>query len=172
MRLCIDYGQLNRVIVKKHYPLPCIDDQLKGARVFFKIDLRSGYQHVLIRDEDVPKTTFRTRYKHYEFRVMPFGLTNALATFMDLMNRVFKPYHDLFVIVFIDDILIYNKGNVEHMKHLKLVLEKLRKHQLYAKFSKCQFWFLGHVVFAREFSWTLRRFLQWQRGNNRRMSQK
>ncbi|KAM1521892.1 hypothetical protein ACFX10_012067 [Malus domestica] len=160
MRLCIDYRQLNRVTVKNRYPLPRIDDlfdQLKGAQIFSKIDLRSGYHQLLIREGDVPKTAFRTRYGHFEFRVMPFGLTNAPAAFMDLMNRVFRPYLDRFVIVFIDDILIFSKSVSEHKKHLRLVLERLSSEQLYAKFSKCQFWltqisFLGHVVSAEGIS--------------------
>ncbi|CAL8163124.1 unnamed protein product [Prunus armeniaca] len=138
MRLCIDYRQLNKVTVRNRYPLPRIDDlfdQLKGAKYFSKIDLRSGYHQLRVREEDIPKTAFRTHYGHYEFLVMPFGLTNAPAVFMDLMNRVFRPYLDRFVIVFIDDILT------------------LRRKQLYAKFSKCQFWldrvvFLGHVISA------------------------
>ncbi|XP_070668685.1 uncharacterized protein [Malus domestica] len=154
LRLCIDYRQLNRVTIKNRYPLPRIDDlfdQLKGACVFSKIDLRSGYYQLKIKDEDVPKTAFRTRYGHYEFLVMPFGLTNAPAAFMRLMNEVFQQYLDKFVIVFIDDILVYSKSKADHIRHLNLVLKKLREHQLYAKFSKCQFWltevaFLGHVV--------------------------
>ncbi|CAL9012278.1 unnamed protein product, partial [Prunus brigantina] len=156
MRLCIDYRQLNKVTVRNKYPLPRIDDlfdQLKGAKVFSKIDLRSGYHQLQIREEDVPKTAFRTRYGHYEFLVMPFGLTNAPAAFMDLMNRVFRRYLDRFVIVFIDDILVYSKSRKAHMKHLEIVLGTLRRRQLYAKFSKCQFWldrisFLGHVISA------------------------
>ncbi|XP_039117955.1 uncharacterized protein LOC120253788 [Dioscorea cayenensis subsp. rotundata] len=154
MRLCIDYRQLNRVTIKNKYPLPRIDDlfdQLKGAKVFSKIDLRSGYHQLKIKSEDVPKTAFRTRYGHYEFLVMPFGLTNAPAAFMDLMNRVFRPYLDKFVIVFIDDILVYSPSNEEHAQHLRIVLQTLREKKLYAKFSKCEFWlyevgFLGHVV--------------------------
>ena len=157
LRLCIDYRQLNRVTIKNRYPLPRIDDlfdQLKGACVFSKIDLRSGYYQLKIRDDDVPKTAFRTRYGHYEFLVMPFGLTNAPAAFMNLMNRVFHPYLDRFVIVFIDDILVYSKNEVEHARHLRLVLQTLRANKLYAKFSKCQFWldhvsFLGHVISAQ-----------------------
>ncbi|KAL0543546.1 hypothetical protein IC582_018644 [Cucumis melo] len=154
MRLCIDYRELNKVTVKNRYPLPRIDDlfdQLQGATVFSKIDLRSGYHQLRIKDEDVPKTTFRFRYGHYEFIVMSFGLTNAPAVFMDLMNRVFREFLDTFVIVFIDDILIYSKTEAEHEKHLRMVLQTLRDNKLYAKFSKCEFWlkqvsFLGHVV--------------------------
>ncbi|KAA0051925.1 pol protein [Cucumis melo var. makuwa] len=154
MRLCIDYRELNKVTVKNRYPLPRIDDlfdQLQGATVFSKIDLRSGYHQLRIRDSNIPKTAFCSRYGHYEFIVMSFGLTNAPAVFMDLMNRVFKDFLDSFVIVFIDDILIYSKTEVEHEKHLHQVLETLRANKLYAKFSKCEFWlkmvtFLGHVV--------------------------
>ena len=156
MRMCIDYRQLNKVTIKNKYPLPRIDDlfdQLQGARVFSKIDLRSGYHQLRIRASDVPKIAFRTRYGHYEFLVMSFGLTNAPAAFMELMNRVFRPYLDLFVIVFIDDILIYSRSQEEHEKHLRVVLQTLKDSQLYAKFSKCEFWlssvaFLGHVVSA------------------------
>ncbi|GJY17925.1 putative nucleotidyltransferase, ribonuclease H [Tanacetum coccineum] len=140
--------------LKNRYPLPRIDDlfdQLQGSSVYSKIDLRSGYHQLRVREEDIPKTAFRTRYGHYEFQVMPFGLTNAPAVFMDLMNRVCKPYLDKFVIVFIDDILIYSKNKQEHEEHLKLILELLKKEELYAKFSKCEFWipkvqFLGHVI--------------------------
>ncbi|GKD10411.1 putative reverse transcriptase domain-containing protein [Tanacetum coccineum] len=153
-RMCIDYRELNKLTVKNRYPLPRIDDlfdQLQGSSVYSKIDLRSGYHQLRVREEDIPKTAFRTRYGHYEFQVMPFGLTNAPAVFMDLMNRVCKPYLDKFVIVFIDDILIYSKNKQEHEEHLKLILELLKKEQLYAKFSKCEFWipkvqFLGHVI--------------------------
>ena len=142
LRLCIDYRELNKVIIRNQYPLPRIDDlfdQLQGARVFSKIDLRSGYHQLKIRSEDVPKTVFKTRYGHYEFLVMPFGLTNAPAVFMDLMNMIFHPYLDQFVIVFIDDILIYSGSKEDHEKHLRVVLQILRENQLYAKFSKCQF---------------------------------
>ncbi|GJV76398.1 putative reverse transcriptase domain-containing protein [Tanacetum coccineum] len=152
--MCIDYRELNKLIVKNHYPLPRIDDlfdQLQGSSVYSKIDLRSGYHQLRVREEDIPKTAFRTRYGHYEFQVMPFGLTNAPAVFMDLMNRVCKPYLDKFVIVFIDDILIYSKNKQEHEEHLKLILELIKKEELYAEFSKCEFWipkveFLGHVI--------------------------
>ena len=145
---------MNKRTVKNKYPLPRIDDlfdQLHGASYFSKIDLRSGYHQLKVKKEDVAKTAFRTRYGHYEFLVMPFGLTNAPAAFMDLMNRVCRPFLDHFVIVFIDDILIYSKSEDEHRKHLKAVLEVLREKKLYAKFSKCEFWirevqFLGHVI--------------------------
>ncbi|GJV95170.1 putative reverse transcriptase domain-containing protein [Tanacetum coccineum] len=153
-RMCIDYRELNKLTVKNRYPLLRIDDlfdQLQGARHFSKIDLRSGYHQLRVHEDDIPKTVFRTRYGHFEFTVMPFGLTNAPTVFMDLMNRVCKPYLDKFVIVFIDDILIYSKSKEEHEVHLRLVLELLKKEKLYAKFSKCKFWlqevhFLGHVV--------------------------
>ncbi|GJX46470.1 putative reverse transcriptase domain-containing protein [Tanacetum coccineum] len=152
--MCIDYRELNKLTVKNRYPLPRIDnllDQLQGSRVYSKIDLRSGYHQLRVREEDISKTAFRTRYGHYEFQVMPFGLTNAPTFFMDLMNRVCKPYLDRFVIVFIDDILIYFKSRKEHEGHLKLILNLLKKEELYAKFSKCEFWlskvqFLGHMI--------------------------
>ncbi|GJU79334.1 putative reverse transcriptase domain-containing protein [Tanacetum coccineum] len=153
-RMCIDYRELNKLTVKNRYPLPRIDDlfdQLQGSSIYSKIDLRSGYHQLRVREEDIPKTAFRTRYGHYEFQVMPFGLTNAPAVFMDLMNRVCKPYLDKFVIVFIDDILICSRNEKEHKEHLKTILELLKKEELYAKFSKCEFWintvkFLGHVI--------------------------
>ena len=134
MRLCIDYRELNRVTVRKKYPLPRIDDlfdQLQGAQVFSKIDLRSGYHQLKIKGEDIPKTAFRTRYGHYEFLVMPFGLTNAPTAFMDLMNRVFHEYLDCFVIVFIDDILIFSKSMEEHEEHLRIFFQILREKKLY-----------------------------------------
>nr|GEU32509.1 putative reverse transcriptase domain-containing protein [Tanacetum cinerariifolium] len=140
--------------MKNRYPLPWIDDlfdQLQGSSVYSKIDLRSGYHQLRVREQDVPKTAFRTRYGHYEFQVMPFRLTNAPAVFIDLMNRVFKPYLDKFVIVFIDDILIYSKNEKEYKEHLKAILELLKKEKLYAKFSKCEFWIpiLGHFIDSR-----------------------
>ncbi|GKC17832.1 putative reverse transcriptase domain-containing protein [Tanacetum coccineum] len=142
-RMCIDYRELNKLTVKNHYPLPRIDDlsdQLQGLSVYSKIDLQSGYHQLHIKEEDIPITAFRTRYGHFEFQVMPFGLTNAPAVFMDLMNRVCKQYLHKFVIVFIDDILVYSKDGEEHEKHLKIILELLKKERLYAKFSKCDFW--------------------------------
>ncbi|KAJ9566126.1 hypothetical protein OSB04_002092 [Centaurea solstitialis] len=153
-RMCIDYRELNKITIKNRYPLPRIDDlfdQLQGATYFSKIDFRSGYHQMRVREEDIPKTAFRTRYGHYEFLVMPFGLTNAPAVFMDLMNRVCRPYLDKFVIVFIDDILIYSQSKEDHEQHLRSILELLKAEELYAKFSKCEFWirevhFLGHVV--------------------------
>ncbi|GJS98719.1 reverse transcriptase domain-containing protein [Tanacetum coccineum] len=152
--MCIDYRELNKLTVKNRYPLPRIDDlfdQLQGSSVYSKIDLRSGYHQLRVMDEDIPKTTFRTRYRHYEFHVIPFGLTNTPAVFIDLMNLVCKPYLDKFVIVFIDDILIYSHNKEEHADHLRIILELLKKEKLYAKFSKCDFWisivqFLGHVI--------------------------
>ncbi|KAI3754801.1 hypothetical protein L1987_54592 [Smallanthus sonchifolius] len=142
-RMSIDYRELNKLTIKNRYPLPRIDDlfdQLQGSTCFSKIDLRSGYHQLRVLDEDIPKTAFRSRCGHYEFMVMPFGLTNAPVVFMDLMNRVCKPYLDKFVIVFIDDILIYSKTKAEHEQHLRLILELLKKEQLYAKLSKCEFW--------------------------------
>ncbi|GJW55786.1 putative reverse transcriptase domain-containing protein [Tanacetum coccineum] len=153
-RMCIDYRELNKLTIKNRYPLPKIDylfDQLQCSSIYSKIDLRSSYHQLRVREEDIPTTAFRTRYEHYEFQVMPFGLTNAPAVFMDLMNRVCKPYLDKFVIVFIDDILIYSRNEEEHASHLRIILELLRKEKLYAKFSKCDFWihivqFLGHLI--------------------------
>ncbi|GJZ53934.1 putative reverse transcriptase domain-containing protein [Tanacetum coccineum] len=155
-RMCIDCRELNKLTVKNRYPLPRIDDlfdQLQGSNIYSKIDLRSGYHQLRVREQDIPKMTFRTRYGHYEFQVMPFGLTNAPTVFM-LMNRVCKPYLDKFAIVFIDDILIYSRDEKEHEEHLKAILELLKKEKLYAKFSKCEFWiskvqFLGHVIDSR-----------------------
>jgi hypothetical protein len=160
MRLCIDYRELNRVTIKNKYPLPRIDDlfdQLKDAAVFSKLDLRSGYHQVKVKESDVEKTAFRTRYGHYEFLVMPFGVTNAPAVFMDLMNRVFSPFLDKFVVVFIDDILVYSKNREEHEGHLRAVLQLMREKQLFGKLSKCEFWmdsvpFLGHIVSSQGIS--------------------
>nr|GEW09828.1 putative reverse transcriptase domain-containing protein [Tanacetum cinerariifolium] len=141
--MCIDYRELNKLTVKNRYSLSRINDlfdQLQGSSIYSKIDLRSGYHQLRVREEDIPKTAFRTRYGHYEFQVMSFGLRNAPAIFMDLMNRVCKPYLEKFVIVFIDDILIYSKNEQEHGEHLKLILELLKREKLYAKFLKCEFW--------------------------------
>src|SRR6185295_15864686 len=154
LRLCVDYRPLNAVTIKNKYPLPRIDvlfDQLAGARVFSKLDLRSGYHQIKIRPCDIPKTAFSTRYGLYEYLVMSFGLTNAPAYFMYLMNSVFMPDLDKFVVVFIDDILVYSKNEEDHAQHLRIVLQRLRDHKLYAKFSKCAFWldrvkFLGHTI--------------------------
>ena len=154
LRMCVDYRPLNAVTIKNKYPLPRIDilfDQLAKAKVFSKIDLRSGYHQIKIRSEDIPKTAFSTRYGLYEYLVMSFGLTNAPAYFMYLMNSVFMPELDKFVVVFIDDILIYSENETDHEEHLRIVLSRLREHKLYAKFSKCEFWmskvpFLGHIL--------------------------
>jgi hypothetical protein len=140
--MCVDYRPMNAVTVKNKYPLPCINilfDQLSKAKVFSKIDLRSGYHQIKIHLKDVPKTTFSTRYGLYEYLVMSFGLTNAPAHFVYLMNSVFMPKLDKFVVVFIDDILIYSENEEDHAKHLRIVLTRLHEHQLYAKFSKCEF---------------------------------
>ncbi|GJW99885.1 putative nucleotidyltransferase, ribonuclease H [Tanacetum coccineum] len=153
-RMCIDYRELNKLTIKNCYPLPKINDmfdQLQGSQYFSKIDLMSGYHQLRVHDDDIPKTAFRTRYGHFEFIVMPFGLTNAPAVFMDLINQVCRPYLDKFVIVLIDDILIYSRTREEHEMHLGLVLELLKKEILYVKFFKCEFWlqevqFLGHVI--------------------------
>nr|GEZ21237.1 putative reverse transcriptase domain-containing protein [Tanacetum cinerariifolium] len=153
-RMCIDYRELNKLTIKNRYPLPRVDDlfdQLQGLSVYSKIDLRFGYHQLRVREKHIPITAFRTRYGHYEFQVMPFGLTNAPLVFMDLMNRVCRPFLDKFVIVFIDDILIDSKNKEEHEEHLRIILELLQKEKLYAKFSKYEFWldslkFLGHVI--------------------------
>jgi hypothetical protein len=151
----MDYHSLNEVTIKNKYPLPRIDDlfdQLKGACIFSKFDLRSGYHQLKNRASDIPKTSFITRYVLYEYTVMSFGLTNAPAYFMYLLNKVFMEYLDKFVVVFIDDILIFSKNEEEHDKHLHMVLQRLRENQLYAKLNKCEFWlkevsFLGHIIF-------------------------
>ncbi|GJS00891.1 putative reverse transcriptase domain-containing protein [Tanacetum coccineum] len=142
-RMCIDYRELNKLTVKNRYPLLMIVDlfdQLQGLQFFSKIDLRSGYHQLRVHEDDIPNTAFITRYGNFKFTVLPFGLTNALVVFMDLMNKVCRPYLDKFVIVFIDDILIYSKTREEHVEHLRFVLELLKKEKLYAKFSKCEFW--------------------------------
>jgi hypothetical protein len=152
--MCVDYRSLNDVTIKNKYPLPRIEDlfnQMRGARVFSKIDLKSGYHQMKIRPSNIPKMAFSTRYGLYEFTIMLFGLTNAPANFMNLMNKVFMEYLDRFVVVFIDNILIYSKNDSDHEEHLQMVLRKLRDNQLYAKYSKCEFWidevpFLGHII--------------------------
>jgi hypothetical protein len=154
LHLHVDYRPQNAITIKNKYPLPCIDilfDQLAGAQVFSKIDLCSGYHQIKTRDEDIPKTAFSMRYGLYEYLVMSFGLTNAPAHFMYLMNSVFMPELNKFVVVFIEDILVYSKSTEDHEEHLRVVLQRLWDHQLYAKFSKCEFWinevpFLGHVI--------------------------
>ena len=136
------YRGLNQVTVKNKYPLPYIEelfDQLEGAKVLSKLDLRQEYYQLKIKTEDIPKTTFNTRYGHDEFLVILFGLTNAPTIFLNLMQRVFRPYLDQFVVIFIDDILVYSKSEEEHERHLRMVLQMLREHHLYAKFSKCEF---------------------------------
>jgi hypothetical protein len=141
LRLCVDYRPLNTVTIKNKYPLPRIDilfDQLAGAKIFSKIDLHSGYHQIKIKPSDVPKMAFSTRYELYEYLVMSFGLTNAPAYFMYLMNSVFMPELDKFVVVFIDDILIYSKTKDDHANHIHVVLQRLRDHRFYAKFSKCE----------------------------------
>jgi hypothetical protein len=153
-RMCVDYRSLNEVTIKNKYPLPRINDlfdQLRGACVFSNIDLLSGYHQLKIHAIDILKTTFTTRYGLYEYTVMSFGLTNAPAYFMYLMNKVFMEFLNKFVVVFIDDILVFSKTKEEHAEHLRLVLQKLREHKLYAKRSKCEFLskevsFLVHVV--------------------------
>jgi hypothetical protein len=147
--MCIDYRSLNDVTIKNKYPLPWFEDlfdQMTGASVFSKIDLRSRYHQLKIRELDIPKTAFRTRYRLYGYTVMSFGLANTPAHFMYLMNKVFMEYLDKFVVVFIDGILIFSKTEEEHEKRLRLILEKLRSNKLYAKFSKCEFW-LTEVAF-------------------------
>jgi hypothetical protein len=153
-RMCIDYRALNEVTVKNKYPLPRIEDlfdQLKVANVFSKIDMRLGYHQLMIRPTDIPKTSFITKYGLYEFMVMSFGLTNVPAYFMYLMNNVFMDYLDTFIVVLIDDILVYYQNEQEHEEHLRKVLQRLQDCQLYTKLSKCKFWisevlFLGHII--------------------------
>jgi hypothetical protein len=156
IRLCVDYRPHNSITIKKKYPLPHIDllfDQLAGAQVFSKINLHSEYHQIKIHVEYIPKTTFSTRYNLYEYLIMSFGLTNAPVHFMYLMNFVFISELDKFVMIFIDDILIYSKNIEEHEEHLRIVFQQLREHKLYAKFRKCEFWsdevsFLGHVILS------------------------
>ena len=168
---------MNRSTIKNRYPFPQIDDfcdRLRGARVHSKIDLCTGDHRLRVREADIPKTVFRTRYGHFKFIVMPFRLTNDPAAFMDLMHRVFQPYLNRFVVVFMNDILIYSKSKEDHEGHLRVVLQTLREHQLYAKFRKCEFWlievrFLGHVVLASEVSMDLEKFeavMSWERPNS------
>src|SRR3954463_5244653 len=152
--MCVDYRPLNLATIKNKYPLPRINDlydQLAGSSVFSKMDLRLGYHQIKIRNEDIPKRAFTTRYGLYEYTVKSFGLTNAPTTFSRLMNYIFMEYLDKFVVVYLDDIFIYSKNKEEHAEHLRLILEKLREHKLYAKYSKCEFWlpevtYLGHVI--------------------------
>ena len=154
LKMCIDYRQVNKDTIKNKYPLPQIDDlfdQLQGGNYFSKIDLRSGYHQLRVREKNIPKTVFPTTYGHYEFRVMSFGLTNASTELIDLMNRVFQNYLDAFVIVFIGQFFAYSLNEAKNIEHLRVVLQVLKKQQLYAKYSKCEFWlrsvvFLGHVI--------------------------
>ena len=172
-RLCVDYRQLNKLTIKNKYPLSRIDnlmDQLHGVADFSKIDLRSGYHQIRVKFDDVQKTAFISRYGHYEYVVMPFGVTNAPALFMDYMNRIFRPFLDKFVVVFINDILIYSRTHEEHVEHLRTILSILREKQLYAKLSKCVWMtsvqFLGHMISAKGISVDLSKVevvLKWER---------
>ena len=153
-RFCVDYRRLNDAIVKNKFPLPIIDellDELAGAAVFSKLDLQAGYHQIRMREEDESKTVFKTHHGHFQFRVMPFGLTNAPATFQCLMNAIFGKYVRKFVIIFLDDILVFSETMEEHLEHLRIVFKLLRAHQLYVKESKCTFAcdhidYLGHVI--------------------------
>ena len=156
-RLCVDYRPLNKKTIKNKYPLPNINElfeQLKGAKVFSKLDLRMGYHQIRIHEQDIPKTAFRTSFGSYEYTVMSFGLVNAPPTFSRMMNFIFNPYTNEFVLVYLDDILVFSKNKKDHAKYLCLVLDKLREYQFYAKFSKCEFWldevlYLGHIISAK-----------------------
>jgi hypothetical protein len=181
-RLCVDYRALNQVTIKNKYPLPRIDvlfEQLRGAQVFSNFDLNSGYHQLRIHEEDIEKSSFSTRYGHFEFIVMSFGLTNAPAAFMEAMNRMLHEFLDDFVVLFLDDILIYSKTEEEHEWHLHLVLGALRKNQFYGKLKKCAFWlsevaFLGHVINQHHMAWRLtpRMSLLWWSGRDPLVSQK
>ena len=168
LRLCVDYRELNKITIKNKYPLSCI------VGVFSKIDLRSGYHQTRIKLEDIPKTAFRIRYGHYEFTMIPFKLTNALVAFIDLMNRVFRPYLDKFLVVFTDDILVYSRDKVEHTQHLHIILQTLTKHQLYAKLKKYKFWseevvFLGHGVSKariKVYPQKIKAIMEWPKSTN------
>ena len=152
----MDYRGLNKEIVKDKFPIPMVDellDELQGTRVFFKLELRIGYHQISMKEEDIENKAFKTHEGHYEYLVMPFGFTNAPSTFQALMNEVFRPYLRKFVLVFFDDILVYNKGMQKHASHLKMVLQTLADHQLYAKMSKCVFVaseveYLGHIIYG------------------------
>jgi hypothetical protein len=176
-RLCVDYRALNAVTIKNKYPLPRIDvlfEQLRGEKIFSKIVLNSGYHQLRIKEEDIEKTAFRTRYGHYEYIVMSFGLTNAPAAFMEAMNRMLHEYLNDFIVVFLDDILIYSKSEEEHDGYLSLVLEGLQKNQFCAKMKKCAFWlsevsFLGHVINQHGISVDPKNIaivVKWQRPSN------
>lgn len=153
-RFCVDYWRLNDATIKNKFPLPIVDellDELAGAAVFSKLDLRAGYHQIRMREEYEDKTAFKTHHGHFQFRVMPFGLTNAPATFQCLMNAIFSKYIRKFVIIFLDDILVFGETMEEHLEHLRLVFELLREHQLFVKASKCSFAcdhidYLGHVI--------------------------
>ncbi|GIL79609.1 hypothetical protein Vretifemale_8871, partial [Volvox reticuliferus] len=154
LRMCIDYRGLNAATVKNRYPLPRVDDlldKLKGSAYFSSIDLQQGYNQIRISESDIPKTAFRTPFGHYEYTVLSFGLTNAPATFQAVMDRIFRPYIDKFIICYLDDILVFSKTREEHLQHLRQVFEILRREQLYAKRTKChwaqpQVEYLGHIV--------------------------
>ena len=177
LRMCIDYKRLNQMTIKNKYPLPRIDelfDQLQGAEYFLKIDLRSGYYQLRVRESDVPKTAFWTRYGHYEFLVMPFGLTNVPAVFMALMSKIFTPYLGQLIVVFIDDILVYSKSREVHEQYLRTSLQLLRDNQLYAKLGKCGFWltqvaFLGRIISKEGLAVDLAKIeaiIKWKRTKN------